>query len=158
MSTRSFAASLACVAALGLAACASPPKPPKPTTLAAAVSTAADVNPDAGQRASPLMLRVYELSGRASFESADFVSLFERDTQALAGEMVAREEWILAPGEARQWSKKLPPETKFIGVTAAYRDIERAHWRALVAVQPQAVNTLTIRAEALAVSASVAAH
>ena len=65
---------------------------------------------------------------------------------------------ILAPGEARQWSKKLPPETKFIGVTAAYRDIERAHWRALVAVQPQAANTLTIRAEALAVSASVAAH
>lgn len=164
MSMRAYAAGLvglACAAAVGVSGCSSPPPPPPPpraTTLTAVLDTAADVNPDAAKRASPLMVRVYELSSRALFESADFVSLFDRDTQALAGEIVAREEWVMAPGESRNWTKKLPPETRFIGVTAAYRDIERARWRAIVVVQPQAANTLTIRAEALTLSASASAR
>jgi len=163
MSRRASAAglsSLAFVAAICVAGCASPapPPPPKPTTVAAVVSTATDVNPDAERRASPVMLRIYELSSRATFESADFVSLFERDAQVLAGDMVAHEEWVMAPGETRHWNKKLPPETKFIGVTAAYRNIEEARWRAVVAVQPHATNTLAIRADALVVSASASAR
>ena len=104
------------------------------------------------------MLRIYELSSRAAFESADFVSLFERDAQVLAGDMVAHEEWVMAPGETRHWNKKLPPETKFIGVTAAYRNIEEARWRAVVAVQPHATNALAIRADALFVSAIASAR
>lgn len=155
MPFRLFACSLVFAAALGLAACASAPKP---TVVAATLSTALDANPDGGNRASPLMLRVYELSSRATFDSADFVSLFERDKQVLAGDMVAREEWVMAPGETRAWTRKLPPETKFIGITAAYRDIDRAHWRAVVVMQPLATNTLVIRAEGLALSATATAR
>ena len=68
--------------------------------------------------------------------------------------MIAVDEWILAPQEQRMLQRKLAPDARFIGVVAAYRDIERAHWRAVVPVQPQATNTVTVRAGALAVTAT----
>ncbi len=158
MLIRSLSRALLAIAAALAVACSSAPKPPPPTVVAATVSTAADVNPDTARRASPLVLRFYELSSRATFEAADFVSLFERDKQVLAGEMLSREEWIMAPGEKRPWNKNLAPDTRFIGVTAAYREIERANWRLVVPVKQQATNAITIRADKLVVSATGAAH
>lgn len=137
-------------AALMLVGCASAPKP---TLVSATISLATDANPDGARRASPLLLRVYELSGRAGFEAADVVSLLQQDRQVLGADVVSGEEWIMAPGESRAWNKALAPQTRFIGITAAYRDIERARWRAVVPVAPNKTNTLDIRAEALSLTA-----
>lgn len=155
---RSFVSSSAVLAgvvcAALLAGCSSAPKP---TTVTATISTAADVNPDARKRPSPLVVRIYELGGAAQFEAADFLSLYERDRETLGGDLIAKEEWVMRPGEKREWKKTLSPQAKFVGVVAGYRDLERARWRAVVGVKPQVENVLTIRADALAVAASVAA-
>jgi type VI secretion system protein VasD len=132
-------------------ACASAPKP---TMVDATVTTSADANADNAGRASPLLVRVFELNNRAAFEAADYVALFEREKPALGAEMIAVDEWILAPKEQRVLKRKLAPEARFIGVVAAYRDIERAHWRAVIPVTPQVTNTVTVQAGALAVTAT----
>jgi len=152
----------ATVAALSmLAACGGKPKAPPPppaavelppASVAAALYAAPTLNPDARQRPSPLVIRVYELSGKAQFDSADFVSLYERDKQALGPTLVSQEEFVLRPDELRSWNKKLAPETKFVGVVAAYREIEKAAWRTAYAIQPNAPNNLTIRFDTLAVT------
>jgi type VI secretion system protein VasD len=49
----------------------------------------------------------------------------------------------------------LSPETRFIAVFAAYRDVERATWRASVAVQPGRKQTLVLRADSLALSLAI---
>ena len=67
----------------------------------------------------------------------------------------AREEIMLAPGETRPYKKTLAPETRFVGIVAAYRNLERATWRTIVPVQPGKAQRLTIRADSLAVSASM---
>ena len=138
---------LVVAAALLIAACSSPPKP---TTVAATLQAGAAVNPDLRKRASPIVIRVYELKSAAAFEAADFVSLFDRDQATLAAEMAGREEFILRPGESKPWDKTLAPDTKFIGVLAAFRDIERARWKSIVAVKPNAKNELSIRADDVA--------
>ena len=151
MTSRALAHAILLTFAALAAACASAPKP---TLVAATVTTSADANADSSGRASPLLVRVFELSNRAAFEAADYVSLFEREKPVLGAEMITVDEWIIAPKEERLLQRKLAPEARFIGVVAAYRDIERAHWRAVVPVKAQADNTVTIRAGALAVTAT----
>jgi type VI secretion system protein VasD len=136
--------SAACMlAALLMAGCASPPKP---TVVVATLQAGAAVNPDVRKRASPLVVRIYELKSAAAFESADFVSLYERDQATLGAEMAAREEFVLRPGETKPWEKTVAPDTKFIGVMAAFRDIERARWKSVIAIAPNAKHAITIQA------------
>jgi type VI secretion system protein VasD len=137
---------------LALAACSSPPKP---TLVSATLKAGTDVNPDLRKRASPIVVRVYELKSSAAFEGADFVSLYERDQATLAAEMGAREEFTLRPGETRQWDKATAPDTKFIGVMAAFRDIEHARWKSIVPVKANAKNTVSIRLDQVGVDATV---
>jgi type VI secretion system protein VasD len=139
-----------------LAACAGPPPPPKPTVVAATLQASANVNPDAHKRASPLVVRIYELKSSAAFDAADFLSLYERDQATLAAEMGAREEFTLRPGDSKPWEKTVGPEVRFIGVIAAFRDIERARWKALVPVKANLRNVVTIRADEITIAGSVA--
>ena len=140
-----------------LAACAGP-APPKPTIVAATLQASANVNPDARKRASPVVVRLYELKSSAAFDAADFLSLYERDQATLAAEMGSREEFTLRPGDSKPWEKTVAPDVRFIGVIAAFRDIDRARWKALVPVKPNARNVVTIRADEITIAGSVTAQ
>jgi type VI secretion system protein VasD len=126
-----LACGLACAGVL-LAGCA-----PKPvvTTVSINLAAAADANPDARGRASPLTVRVYVLKSPGPFEGADFFSLFEKDQATLGAELVQREELLLRPGESKKLDLTLPADAKAIGVMAAFRDLDRARWREVRPVQ-----------------------
>lgn len=144
----------ACIA-MALAACASAPKPTQLT--GGSIEGSAQLNPSVNKRPSPLVLRIYELKSATAFNSADFVALYERDKAELAADIVSRDEIILQPGETRPVAAKtLAPEVKFIGVMGAFRDLERAQWRSVVAVLPGQKQRVVIRADGLAVSVTVA--
>lgn len=129
---------------------------PKPTRVEASILAASDLNPSVNGRPSPVLLRVYELRSQTAFNQADFMTLYQSDQGALAADLVAREEMMLQPGEQRTLNRQLAADTRFIGVIAAYRDLERAIWRAVVQVTPGQQQKLTLRADRLAVSAAVA--
>jgi type VI secretion system protein VasD len=125
-----------------------------PATLNASVVAGAQVNPDARRRPSPVVVRVFELKAPTLFEQADFVSLFEKDQAVLAAELVSREEFVLRPGDSKPITKPLAPETKFIGVMAAFRELERARWRAVVPVVANKKNVLDIRLDGIVLQAT----
>jgi type VI secretion system protein VasD len=145
-------------ALLALGGCAGAPPPPKPTVVSATVQASANVNPDSRKRASPVVVRVFELKSSAAFDAADFLSLFERDQATLAAEMGSREEFTLRPGDSKPWEKTLAPDVRFIGVIAAFRDIERARWKVLVPVKPNMRNVVTIKADDITVTGTVVAQ
>ncbi|MBX3622864.1 MAG: type VI secretion system lipoprotein TssJ [Rhizobacter sp.] len=122
-----------------------------PPTLTATVTASPQVNPDVRKRASPVVVRVFELKASTLFEQADFVSLYEKDQAVLAGELVSREEFVLRPGESKPITKPLSPDTKFVGVMAAFRELERARWRAVVPVVPGKKNVLAIDLDGIVV-------
>ena len=140
---------LACaVAALVLlAGCAAPPKPVV-TPVDVTLTAAANANPDAQGRASPLTVRLYVLKSPGAFNGADFFSLHDKDTATLGAEMLQREDMLLRPGESKKLSLTLAPEAKAIGVLAAYRDLEHARWRALQPLDVGKPMDLTVRLEA----------
>jgi type VI secretion system protein VasD len=141
------------IVAAGVAACASPPPPPpKPTVIQATIDARPSTNPDARGRPSPVVMRFYELKSLAAFSSGDFFSLFDRDKETLAAEMVAREEFQLSPGEQKPFERKLQPETRYIAVVAAFRDLDRAQWRASMPVVAQQTTPVVIKLEASTVT------
>ena len=143
---------LSAVFGAALVACASPP--PKPTEIEGQIQASANVNPSVSKRPSPLLIRIYELKTPTAFNNADFVSLYQRDQAELGADLVARDEVVLNPGESRPIKKVAAPETRYIGVFGAYRDLDHAKWRQVIAVQPNVKQTIVIRADELAISAA----
>jgi type VI secretion system protein VasD len=135
-----------------LTGCASPPPPPPPTIVQATVEVAPGVNPDSHGRASPIVVKVFELKTLATFNSADFFSLFEKDKETLAAELLARDELQLKPKDSRKFERKTQPDTRYIGVIAGFRDIERSTWRAAVAVPLEKTTPVTIRLDARSIA------
>lgn len=135
----------ACACALLISGCASTPAPPRPSDVALALVSSGNANPDARNRPSPVVLRVFELKSMAAFSSTDFFSLWDRDKETLGNELIMREEYVLRPGETLQLTRKLQPETLYVGAIAAFRDLERAQWRGVVDTPAGKVKTITLR-------------
>ena len=101
------------------------------TKLLLNIEAASGVNPDSSLRPSPIKLRIYELKDPGSFSEADYFSLDTSDKITLAADMLAKDEFILRPGESRIIERKSHPQTTAIGVLAGYRDLPNANWRAV---------------------------
>jgi len=116
------------------------------------VAAGTDVNPDARNRPSPITVRVYALKSAATFEAADFFSLFEKDAAVLGADVVSREELLMRPGDSKPLEMKLPPEAKALAVFAAYRDLDRARWRAVRVIEVGKAVNLQIKVAARQIS------
>jgi type VI secretion system protein VasD len=135
-----------------------PPTPPPaaPVTIAAppeakvkaamTIAANADVNPDAGGRPSPVVVRVYQLKADAAFRDADFFVLYKDEQKALGPELITRDEFILAPTESRTLDVTLSPDARFVGAIAAFRDIRNAEWRSIVPAPRTGMNIAVERA------------
>ena len=118
---------IACVSTLS--ACGS--KPVKPTEAHAQLIVSGDANPDNSGRASPVVVRLFQLRNDGEFATADFFALYDKEKETLGASFISREEYVLAPGETRTLELAVNPDARFIGALAAYRDIRAAQWRAI---------------------------
>ena len=114
------------------------------TKIAADIIATDDLNPDVNGRPSPLVVRIYELKNAEAFEQADFFTLYDDEATTLEGHLIIREEIELTPGEQREIRRRLNEETKYLGIVAAYRDIDQSRWRAAEPINAKKVNALTI--------------
>jgi type VI secretion system protein VasD len=108
------------------------------------MSAASGVNPDINARPSPIVARFYELKSLSVFNNADFFNLFEQDVALLGEEMLMRDELHFQPGEVKMVERDLQPETRYIGVIGAYRDIENATWRRTIEIDLHEETTFVI--------------
>ncbi|HEV2701600.1 MAG TPA: type VI secretion system lipoprotein TssJ [Steroidobacteraceae bacterium] len=114
-----------------LCGCASAPKPPPPPKdVALHLTAAADLNPDAGGRPSPLVVRVYLLRQDTAFKAAEFFALYDHGKETLGADLVATQELEFKPGESRVVTFKGDAQVHTVAVMAAYRDLRNAVWRA----------------------------
>lgn len=97
------------------------------------ITTAADLNPDYRGRPSPVRLTIYQLASADAFNEADFFSLADSGDDLLGGDLIDKTERTLQPGiEAMEFEEEFDEGARYIGIVAAYRDIEQAQWRGLV--------------------------
>lgn len=122
------------------------------TKLEAAFTTSPQLNSTLSGRASPLMVRLYELKSFRTFEKADFFSLYDNDKETLGADLLEREELQFKPNEARRYPRELHAETRYIGIIAAYRNIDNATWRAIIKVKPLETTHIVVNLGAQTVS------
>ncbi|MDQ2695955.1 MAG: type VI secretion system lipoprotein TssJ [Pseudomonadota bacterium] len=135
-----------------------PAPPPPPARIVATFAAAADLNPNLSGRPSPIAVRLYELKSPGAFQAGGFRALYDQPEAALAGELTASDELFLQPGESRRIQRTLDPQTRHLGLLAAYRDLDNAQWRALVTVPPNRTTAVTITLSRSAIGAAAAGN
>ena len=79
----------------------------------------------ANNTANPVALRIYQLSNIERFKKADFLALFNSDTQLLAEQLVELKRlYPVMPATKQDLTIKLLPTTRFLAVVAEFTDHE----------------------------------
>jgi type VI secretion system protein VasD len=149
---RKFPPALALILVGFLASCGA--SPPPPTVVELTFAAAADVNPDPSGRASPIIVRYYQLGATGTFESADYFQIHDKEAALLGQDLLDRQELPLAPGATQKVTFEAKPGTKAVGVIASYRDIDHAAWRADTPIAASQTNKLKVQLDKLALAIS----
>lgn len=110
------------------------------TKLDVVLTASEHVNPDVHGRPSPVVVQLIELRHGVAFEHADFFSLYDKAQRVLPKDWVSSEEVELRPGDHLALKLRIAPDSRFVGVLAAYRDLPRVQWRLLIPVAMQQRN------------------
>jgi type VI secretion system protein VasD len=132
------------LAVVVMAACKS--NPPKPRDSKLTIQVAADVNPNASNRPSPVVVRVYQLKASDKFTQAEYFALGDDPGKVLGPDLIKIEEYTMQPGENQMFPLSVAGEAKFVGVVAAFRNFREAQWR-VVAPSPLKKNALIVVAK-----------
>lgn len=109
-----------------------------------AVASQPNVNPDHSNRPSPVIVKIYELRNDLAFKQAEFTTLFDAPIQVLGADLIAADELVFIPGEARRVAYQPNPNTRFVGIVAGFRQMDRALWRVIKPVDPEKGNWVAI--------------
>lgn len=112
--------------------------PPEATRIEANISASADVNPDFHGKASPIFFKLYELTSDTTFTTATFNQLYNDDKATLGEALRGSQEVSLAPGQRITISREFEDGSAYVGVLAAFQNIDAAQWRATAPVPANA--------------------
>lgn len=134
------------VALLALAACGG--GPPPPTIVDLTMVAAQDVNSYTGDGVGfPVQVSVYQLKSPDAFTGKDFSQIGE-----LGGELI--DTYTLSPGASQTVRLELVPDARYLGVVAAFREINTgfAAWKASMPIVPNETSAVTANVGASAVA------
>jgi len=104
------------------------------------------INPDENNNSSPVHLRLYELTSPRAFESAQFMDLYQADSQTLGDTMIARQDiGVLLPAGSRVERFVVSPETRYVGIFAEFFQYQGGQGKIVFAVDSQNVIENTVQ-------------
>ena len=125
---------------------------PDPTRLEVSIEASPNLNPNAEGRPSPIVMRFYELSAADVFENSDFFTLYDNEMSTLGKYILFRDEMNIKPGEIKSFKRDAKLDTVYVGVIAAYRDLDNARWRGILEIKPHEKTKIMIHLGSLSVS------
>jgi type VI secretion system protein VasD len=112
------------------AGCASAPRVPMPLMVHVRITASDDINPDTTGRASPVVVRMFQLHDAGNFGNADFFAIYDHEKETLAADLLGSAEYVLRPGESRDLDLQPDPNVQNLAVMGAFRDLASSQWRA----------------------------
>ncbi|MCH9743916.1 MAG: type VI secretion system lipoprotein TssJ [Gammaproteobacteria bacterium] len=119
-----------------LSACASPQHKILLTTHSAEY-----LNPDINGKPSPLVLTLFELRSSIGFNQSSYQQLQDNCINALGNNLIDKQNIELRPGETKNIKQSITSDTRYIGLMAAYRNIQQAQWQRLVPIDQNKKST-----------------
>lgn len=145
---RSRFSGLIVLAALALVACGGPPPPTKVELTMAATPDANAIQ----NVPSPVVVRVYQLKSPAAFEEADYFQLDKSEGDVLGDDLLGKDEYFLSPGASQTVVSEVNPDTRYLGLVAAFYNIDSATWRGVVPVPANKTTAVTATIDAMSVT------
>jgi type VI secretion system protein VasD len=130
------------------------PAPPPPTVVELTLNSATSINPDADGKASPVVLRIYELREQSGFNGADFFAIFDKEQATLGADLVRKQELVIKPGENKTLRIEPAADTRILGFFAAFRKLDNAGWRTLTEFNAHQNNAVLLKIDANNLSVS----
>ncbi|GAA0783492.1 type VI secretion system lipoprotein TssJ [Roseibium denhamense] len=145
---RHFCSGLLAGSALSLVGCA---RTAKPTPIKVELQADSNVNPNENGDPSPVVVRVYELKELTAFNNGEFFDFADNDKKLLGGDLIGNTEYEMTPGQSLDYNRDISSEARYLGVVAAFRDIESAQWRDSIELVAEEKNEFVIYVTSLAV-------
>jgi type VI secretion system protein VasD len=134
--------------ALLVASCSSPPPPPPPPPappeIDLTINAGADQNPDPQGQATPVAVRIFQLTNTGRFDTADVFALAAHPESVLGDDLAGTEQVIVQPGETRTVTAAPKPGVQSLGIVVLFRDIDHARWRAMASIAPHGPTRLVL--------------
>lgn len=108
-----------------------------PKKLMIQYEASAQMNPDLNLRPSPLVINSYQLSSLNSFQEADFFSLYDQAKTVLGKELLYQDQIEIKPNQVLKTEQDYFDRTKYLAFIAAFRDIDHAVWKKIIAIKPK---------------------
>ena len=106
------------------------------------------LNPDDSKVSSPVIVRMYELKSTKAFENANFIDLYERDSEVLGKTMITEQSLKpIQPSEGRTAKFVLSKGTKYIGLYAEFLQYEDAKYKVIIPVAQTNVVSSTAKVQ-----------
>ncbi len=105
------------------------------STLTTICIADSQLNPDINNRPSPLVLTMYQLKSITGFKNADFFPLYDKPNKTLGNDLLHREQIEIKPSQRLVITQEILPNAEYIGILAAYRDIDNAQWHRELAIK-----------------------
>ncbi len=118
------------------------------TDLKLTFEIASDINPDDYSRPSPVFVRFYQLKSATAFDKADFIDIYERDTEIFGGDIISKQVLKpLSPGVGRTENFVLDPGAKMIAIYAEFSQYPGSTYKVIFPVTENNVikNKATIK-------------
>ena len=93
------------------------------------LSSTPNLNLNANSEPLPVVVRIYQLSDRSSFETTSFADIWKQDMAVLGNSMLTRNEVILNPASENELEFDRHKQAKYVGVVAIFRDPVERKWR-----------------------------
>lgn len=121
------------------------PAPIPPTRVVLLVEAQGDVNPTIHGSGAPVVMRIYELKGLSGFNGVDFFTLYDKDQASLGGDLAAKRELLLRPGEKQTIVLEPTEGTGFFAALAAFRNLNSARWRVSAQIPPHQTSVFELK-------------
>lgn len=92
------------------------------------------VNSNAGGVALSTVVRIYQLKDRKTFDTTDYPSLFNADSQAIKADLVAEKDIRLQPGGAVMVDMPMDENAQYVAVAGMFMSPDQVHntWRVVL--------------------------
>ena len=93
------------------------------------------LNPNIYGHSSPVVLTIYQLKTQYAFHQADYNALTNNSGKVLGGDLIDKNTIEVRPNTQMKVNQPLSPNTQYLGIVAAYRNINNATWHKVVKIK-----------------------
>ncbi len=118
---------------LSLTACHMVPEtlqPPRTVTIN--IKADDNINPNNSGQPQPLYIMLFELKNASAFKRVSFFNLYQKPDATLGADMLSLQKVYIKPGDEFAIKYEVTRNAKYLGIIAAYTNIDAAQWRTVV--------------------------